>query len=161
MHSRSKVICVQTRYSIFALKPLSWKESPFLTWNEDLFWKFLKGFPPEKSIIALERNGLFTPGKKLKSNRTFGKRPSHYYCHCRVSFQACSGFYEAGSSFLNLLFDVILEFLNLFILSSSSASVAFLGESQPHNRKALAVYPIGLFYFVISWLVISHTGWRV
>lgn len=41
---------------------------------------------------------------------------------------------------------------------STFASVAFLGESQPHNRKALAVYPIGLFYFVISWLVISHTG---
>eukprot|EP00794_Sanderia_malayensis_P007440 gene7440-8262_t len=30
---------------------------------------------------------------------------------------------------------------------STFASVAFLGESQPHNRKALAVYPIGLFYF--------------
>jgi len=41
---------------------------------------------------------------------------------------------------------------------STFASVAFLGESQPHNRKALAVYPIGLFYFVISWLVISHSG---
>lgn len=37
------------------------------------------------------------------------------------------------------------------------ASVAFLGDSQPSGRKALAVYPIFLFYFVISWLVISHT----
>ncbi|XP_011315557.1 protein YIPF6 [Fopius arisanus] len=38
------------------------------------------------------------------------------------------------------------------------ASMAFLGESQPAGRKVLAVYPIFLFYFVISWLVISHTA---
>lgn len=38
------------------------------------------------------------------------------------------------------------------------ASIIFLGDSQPANRKALAVYPIFLFYFVISWLVISHSN---
>ncbi|XP_013790601.2 protein YIPF6-like [Limulus polyphemus] len=37
------------------------------------------------------------------------------------------------------------------------ASTAFLGDSQPPKRKALAVYPIFLFYFVISWLIISHS----
>ncbi|KAG8230403.1 hypothetical protein J437_LFUL010204 [Ladona fulva] len=37
------------------------------------------------------------------------------------------------------------------------ASVKFLGDSQPPSRKALAVYPIFLFYFVISWLIISHS----
>lgn len=37
------------------------------------------------------------------------------------------------------------------------AAFVFLGESQPKNRKPLAVYPIFLFYFVISWLVISHS----
>ncbi|XP_075224273.1 protein YIPF6 isoform X2 [Lycorma delicatula] len=37
------------------------------------------------------------------------------------------------------------------------ASVLFLGDSQPPGRKALAVYPIFLFYFIISWLVLSHT----
>ncbi|XP_037071165.1 protein YIPF6-like [Pollicipes pollicipes] len=37
------------------------------------------------------------------------------------------------------------------------ASVKFLGDSQPASRKALGVYPIFLFYFVISWLVISHS----
>ncbi|KAK3100499.1 hypothetical protein FSP39_020990 [Pinctada imbricata] len=40
---------------------------------------------------------------------------------------------------------------------STFASTAFLAESQPPRRKALAVYPIFLFYFVISWLIISHT----
>lgn len=38
------------------------------------------------------------------------------------------------------------------------ASMIFLGDSQRPNRKLLAVYPIGLFYFIISWLVISHTA---
>ena len=38
------------------------------------------------------------------------------------------------------------------------ASVKFLGDSQPTNRKALAVYPVGLFYFVIGWMIISHSG---
>ncbi|XP_037957483.1 protein YIPF6 [Teleopsis dalmanni] len=36
------------------------------------------------------------------------------------------------------------------------ASYVFLGDSQPPNRKPLAVYPIFLFFFIISWLVISH-----
>ncbi|KAH3855265.1 protein YIPF6-like [Dreissena polymorpha] len=40
---------------------------------------------------------------------------------------------------------------------STFASTAFLAESQPPNRKVLAMYPIFLFYFVISWLIISHT----
>ncbi|EDW77838.1 uncharacterized protein Dwil_GK24331 [Drosophila willistoni] len=36
------------------------------------------------------------------------------------------------------------------------ASFVFLGQSQPPHRKPLAVYPIFLFFFVISWLVLSH-----
>jgi len=35
------------------------------------------------------------------------------------------------------------------------ASMGFLGESQPQNRKALAVYPIVLFYLVIGWLIVA------
>ncbi|XP_044748896.1 protein YIPF6 [Coccinella septempunctata] len=38
------------------------------------------------------------------------------------------------------------------------ASIIFLGDSQKPGRKALAVYPIFLFYFIISWLVMSHTN---
>lgn len=50
------------------------------------------------------------------------------------------------------LFIVLYDIL-LFIL----ASVVFLGDSQPQAKKALAVYPIFLFYFIMSWLVLSHT----
>ncbi|XP_022912747.1 protein YIPF6 [Onthophagus taurus] len=38
------------------------------------------------------------------------------------------------------------------------ASMIFLGDSQKPGRKGLAVYPMCLFYFIISWLVISHTS---
>ncbi|XP_013407334.1 protein YIPF6 isoform X2 [Lingula anatina] len=41
-------------------------------------------------------------------------------------------------------------------LWSTFASTAFLTEYQLPNRKALAIYPIFLFYFVLSWLVVSH-----
>jgi len=38
------------------------------------------------------------------------------------------------------------------------AAMQFLGDCiQPANRKALAAYPMGLFYFVIGWLVVSHS----
>ncbi|XP_015523657.2 protein YIPF6 [Neodiprion lecontei] len=53
----------------------------------------------------------------------------------------------------------ILRFIITIIgfLWATYASMAFLGDSQPAGRKALAVYPIFLFYFIISWLVISHS----
>ncbi|XP_025087354.1 protein YIPF6-like [Pomacea canaliculata] len=40
---------------------------------------------------------------------------------------------------------------------STFASTAFLSDSQPSGRKALAMYPLFLFYFIIGWLIISHT----
>lgn len=43
-------------------------------------------------------------------------------------------------------------------LWATYASIIFMGDSQPPNRKALAVYPIFLFYFIISWLVVSHSN---
>ncbi|CAL4066346.1 unnamed protein product, partial [Meganyctiphanes norvegica] len=41
---------------------------------------------------------------------------------------------------------------------STYASMVFLGDSQPRGKKALAVYPMFLFYFVISWLIISRSN---
>ncbi|KAJ8351327.1 hypothetical protein SKAU_G00228030 [Synaphobranchus kaupii] len=45
---------------------------------------------------------------------------------------------------------------------STFASTAFLADSQPPSRKALVVYPIFLFYFVIGWMILtfapSHSG---
>ncbi|CAG9533930.1 unnamed protein product [Cercopithifilaria johnstoni] len=38
------------------------------------------------------------------------------------------------------------------------ASMVFISNSQPPKRKMLALYPIFLFYFVVSWMIISHSS---
>lgn len=40
---------------------------------------------------------------------------------------------------------------------STFASTAFLADSQPPNRKALVVYPVFLFYFVIGWIILTFS----
>jgi len=41
---------------------------------------------------------------------------------------------------------------------STFASMQFLGDCNPPPRKALAVYPMFLFYLIVGWMVISHTA---
>ncbi|XP_003703372.1 protein YIPF6 [Megachile rotundata] len=55
------------------------------------------------------------------------------------------------------LFSLRFYITMLGFVWAAYASMAFLDDSQPYGRKALAVYPIFLFYFVISWLVLSRT----
>ncbi|XP_066245572.1 protein YIPF6 [Euwallacea similis] len=57
-----------------------------------------------------------------------------------------------------LLFFIRFTVSMMGFIWATYASMIFLGDSQKPGRKLLAVYPIGLFYFVISWLVISHTA---
>ncbi|XP_048815126.1 protein YIPF6 [Tympanuchus pallidicinctus] len=67
---------------------------------------------------------------------------------CRLVLLAGSG----TVSFIIRLIVVIAMFA-----WSTLASTAFLADSQPPHRKALAVYPIFLFYFVISWMILTFT----
>jgi len=39
---------------------------------------------------------------------------------------------------------------------STGASVGFLAGMVPPERKFLAVYPVLLFYLVLSWMIIVH-----
>ncbi|XP_011916270.1 PREDICTED: protein YIPF6 [Cercocebus atys] len=55
-------------------------------------------------------------------------------------------------NFMVRLFVVIVMFAWSIV-----ASTAFLADSQPPNRRALAVYPVFLFYFVISWMILTFT----
>ncbi|XP_041358142.1 protein YIPF6-like [Gigantopelta aegis] len=73
-----------------------------------------------------------------------------------VSLVLCRIILLAGSQTLALF---IIRFICVItgFAWSTFASTAFLTDSQPQNRKALAIYPIFLFYFVISWIIISHT----
>ncbi|XP_050440285.1 protein YIPF6 [Adelges cooleyi] len=57
----------------------------------------------------------------------------------------------------NFLFFIRFAISIAAFLWSTYASIVFLGDSQPQGKKALAVYPIFLFYFIMSWLVLSHT----
>lgn len=67
-----------------------------------------------------------------------------------------------------LLFDLVFNYsLLLFILKflivtagfvwAIIGATVFLGDSQLPKRKALAVYPIFLFYFVVSWMILSKS----
>ncbi|OXB79574.1 UNVERIFIED_CONTAM: hypothetical protein H355_010960 [Colinus virginianus] len=67
---------------------------------------------------------------------------------CRLVLLAGAG---TGSFVLRLL--VVLA----MFAWSTLASTAFLADSQPPHRKALVVYPIFLFYFVISWMILTFT----
>lgn len=67
---------------------------------------------------------------------------------CRLVLLAGSG----TVSFIIRLIVVIAMFA-----WSTLASTAFLADSQPPHRKALVVYPIFLFYFVISWMILTFT----
>ncbi|CAI2169082.1 4338_t:CDS:2, partial [Funneliformis geosporum] len=67
---------------------------------------------------------------------------------------------------------VLVAFVNIFVIKiyirlplviiafgwSSYASVNFLSASHLANRRALAVYPLFLFYFVIGWMSIVGKG---
>merc|ERR1712110_169097 len=67
---------------------------------------------------------------------------------CRIILMASNP--SMGPFILRCIF-VLLGFI-----WSMYAATQFLGDCQPPKRKALAAYPMGLFYFVISWLVVSH-----
>jgi len=52
-----------------------------------------------------------------------------------------------------------VSFLRIIILTvalhwSTGASVAFMSELIPEDRKALAVYPVWLFYVAIAWIIL-------
>jgi len=52
-----------------------------------------------------------------------------------------------------------IAFVRLVILTvalhwSTGASVAFMSELIPEDRKALAVYPVWLFYVAIAWIIL-------
>uniref|UniRef100_A0A6B2EET4 Protein YIPF n=1 Tax=Phlebotomus kandelakii TaxID=1109342 RepID=A0A6B2EET4_9DIPT len=74
-----------------------------------------------------------------------------------VSLIVCQVILLASVQTKLLFFIRLLTTIGGFVWATY-ASFIFLGDSQPANRKPLAVYPIFLFYFIISWLVISDSN---
>jgi len=74
-----------------------------------------------------------------------------------VSLLLCQGLILIGTqSMVALILRCIVTLVGF--VWATFASMQFLGDCQPPNRKALAVYPMMLFYFIIAWMVISHTA---
>ncbi|CAI4230200.1 unnamed protein product [Auanema sp. JU1783] len=62
----------------------------------------------------------------------------------------------------SLLLHEKLFYLRLFITAigfswSTYASMGFLAGCITEKKKLLVVYPIFLFYFVVSWMIVSHS----
>ncbi|XP_071614268.1 protein YIPF6 isoform X2 [Heliangelus exortis] len=72
-----------------------------------------------------------------------------------VGMLVCRLVLLAGSGTISFIIRLVVV-LAMFAWSTL-ASTAFLADSQPPNRKALVVYPIFLFYFVISWMILTFT----
>mmetsp|Transcript_70029 Transcript_70029/g.205337 ORF Transcript_70029/g.205337 Transcript_70029/m.205337 type:complete len:218 (+) Transcript_70029:36-689(+) len=61
------------------------------------------------------------------------------------------------AAFLSLLFQIIwlkLVFVIIGFTWSTGASVGFMSELVPEDRKALGVYPVWLFYVSIAWMIL-------
>ncbi|KAJ9086705.1 hypothetical protein DSO57_1000963 [Entomophthora muscae] len=67
-----------------------------------------------------------------------------------------------AASLLSVIFSFFWARISFSLLGfgwAVYASIGFLSDSSLPNRKALAVYPIFLFYFFISWVIlISHSN---
>lgn len=74
-----------------------------------------------------------------------------------VSALLCK-FIEISSHQTSLLFALRLLITAAGFIWATYASMAFLSDSQPPRRKFLSVYPMFLFYFVVSWMIISHSS---
>jgi xanthine/uracil permease len=60
------------------------------------------------------------------------------------------------SAFIALFFPLIILrgiVCGLAFGWSLTAAMGFLSDAQLDNRRLLALYPMGLFYFVIAWMV--------
>uniref|UniRef100_A0A674GKZ5 Protein YIPF n=1 Tax=Taeniopygia guttata TaxID=59729 RepID=A0A674GKZ5_TAEGU len=72
-----------------------------------------------------------------------------------VAMLVCRLVLLAGAGTVSFIIRLIV--VGAMFAWSTLASTAFLADSQPPNRKALVVYPIFLFYFVISWMILTFT----
>mmetsp|Transcript_70202 Transcript_70202/g.228236 ORF Transcript_70202/g.228236 Transcript_70202/m.228236 type:complete len:210 (-) Transcript_70202:93-722(-) len=61
------------------------------------------------------------------------------------------------AAFLSMLLQIIwlkVIFVVVGFTWSTGASVGFMSELVPEDRKALGVYPVWLFYVAISWMIL-------
>lgn len=86
------------------------------------------------------------------------KRPCCFSCVCWRHVSVFFGQLTVSKQKVTVESFLLVFHTYIFSHYYRTASHIFLGDSQPASRKILAVYPIFLFYFIISWLVISHSS---
>ncbi|KAJ8401796.1 hypothetical protein AAFF_G00377670 [Aldrovandia affinis] len=72
-----------------------------------------------------------------------------------VAMVVCRLVLLGGSSKVSFIVRLIV--VTVSFSWSTFASTAFLADSQPPNRRALVVYPVFLFYFVIGWMILTFS----
>ena len=85
-------------------------------------------------------------------------RVSFFQCLCVLGYciaplviaALMSAFFSTFKAHLAKLGVVMVGFL-----WSTTASVGFIGELVPDDRRALGVYPVGLFYFTLAWVILG------
>ena len=74
-----------------------------------------------------------------------------------IALTVLRAFLLVFSSWVGFMFFMRLVLTGVGFGWATFAAMRFLGDSQPVAKKAMAVYPIFLFYFIISWLIVSHS----
>eukprot|EP00918_Siedleckia_nematoides_P046874 GHVU01102738.1.p1 GENE.GHVU01102738.1~~GHVU01102738.1.p1 ORF type:complete len:197 (-),score=19.72 GHVU01102738.1:348-938(-) len=85
-----------------------------------------------------------------------GGNMSFFQCVCVLGYCICPLDIAAAVCYL---IPPSLHILKLILVVvalhwSTGASVAFMAELVPGDRKTLAIYPVWLFYVVIAWLIL-------
>ncbi|KJH47172.1 Yip1 domain protein [Dictyocaulus viviparus] len=90
--------------------------------------------------------------------KLLGGQISFFQSLCVIGYCLLPPFIAAAicSIFLHGRFFIVrLLITTIGFLWSTFAAMGFLAGCQPEKKKFLVVYPIFLFYFVVSWIIIS------
>ena len=136
----------------------------FLLLNVPLFFSFSEdGGPAFAEFFALIWLGSIVVTMNIK---LLGGHISFFQSACVIgyclfpmasSLALSKVILMVGDSQSMLVFIVRTITVLLSFLWASYAAMQFLSDSQPAKRKALAAYPLFLFYFVIAWMILSDT----
>ena len=74
--------------------------------------------------------------------------PQHPCCAATARCNLLAQFSQSRRKTLNALFPTV------YSVTACDVFAGFMGELVPPNRKALAVYPLFLFYTSIGWLIL-------
>jgi hypothetical protein len=83
-----------------------------------------------------------------------GGRISFLQSVCVLGY--CIAPLNIASLLCHIYHNTIFQFCSVSVafIWSTKASVGFMSQLVPEQRKALAVYPVLLFYITISWMVL-------